>query len=70
MAINREAIVRLASEIINSDWFGPTGQCWCQEKRQFVSPDTCDDCPECSSLRSQDIRQVRYLRLHDDYRSM
>lgn len=67
--MNKKKIAEIADEILNRKWFGPDGLSWCEEKKKFVDPDACD-CPECSSLRSQDIREFRYLRLHDDYRSM
>lgn len=67
--LKRQKIVTELSDRILKDWFGPDGQCWDPKKRRFVDPDTSSS-PECRPLNSQDIRQYRYLRLHDDYRSM
>lgn len=62
--------IRKVTEEILKDWFGPTGKCWCKEKHMFVDPETCGkECPECEALRSKDIRQFRYLHLHDDFKS-
>lgn len=67
----KKIIAELSDEIIEGfrGWFGPDGKTWCPTQKKFVDPDSCN-CPECQALRSQDIRQQRYLRLHDDYRSM
>jgi cytochrome c1 len=67
--MNKKKISEIADEILDRTWFGPNGLCWCEEQQKYVDPDTCD-CPECKSMRSQDIRQFRYLHLHDDYKSM
>jgi len=67
--LKRQNIVIELSDNILNDWFGPDGQCWDPKKRRFVDPDTSSS-PECRPLNSQDIKQYRYLRLHDDYRSM
>ena len=68
MAKNKKIITELSDKILR-DWFGPTGECWCETKQKFVDPDTCKD-PACETLRSQDTRQFRYLHLHDDYKTM
>ena len=69
----KKIIIELSDDILESEgfrgWFGPNGKCWCNTQKKYVEPNSCD-CPECETLRSQDIRQQRYLRLHDDYRSM
>lgn len=69
MPKDRKKIITELSEEILKDWYGPSGECWCPTQKKFIDPDSCN-CPECSSLRAQDIRQFRYLRLHDDYRAM
>jgi hypothetical protein len=62
-------IKKIADEI-EKDWFGPNGQVWCKDKQKYITPDSCTSCnPECSTLRSQDIRQFRYLHLTDNYKS-
>ena len=70
MPISKKLITELSDEIMN-DWFGPTGQCWCEHLKQMIDPEHCPkNCPECEPLKSQDVKQFRYLRLHDDYRSI
>jgi hypothetical protein len=62
-------LIKIADEI-EKDWFGPTGQCWCKERKKFIDPEDCTGCcPECEPLRSQDTKQFRYLHLHDDFKS-
>jgi hypothetical protein len=69
MALNKKMITKLSDEIVK-DWFGPTGECWCEEKKKFIDPEDCVNCcPECKPLNSQDIKQFRYLHLHDDFKS-
>jgi len=51
-----------------SAWFGPEGKIWCEEKNKFVEPDT-KGCLESTTLKSQDEKRFRYLKLHDDYKS-
>ncbi|MDD5650269.1 MAG: hypothetical protein PHF86_07635 [Candidatus Nanoarchaeia archaeon] len=56
-------------DIINDflDWFGPNGECWCDEKNKFVDP---DECPDYAMLRDTGPgKTYRYLHLHDDYKS-
>lgn len=67
-----KVISELSNEILDTfrDWYGPSGDCWCEKKKKFIDPDEADeDCPECGNLRAEDIRQFRYLHLHDDYKS-
>ena len=73
MSLNKKVISKIADDVENDfrSWFGPNGMCWCQKKKQYVHPDTCSlsECPECATLRSDYTRQIRYLHLHDDYKS-
>ena len=62
-------IKKIADEV-EKEWFGPTGKIWCKEEKQFIAPGECSkDCPDCEALRSPDIKQFRYLHLHDDFKS-
>jgi len=63
-----KVIRRIANEILeNKDWFGPSGQCWCDELKKLVDPNRCpNSCPECKPLNEQETRKVRYLHLYDD----
>lgn len=73
MAINRKKIIELSDEIMNGfrDWFGPSGECWCDKLKKFVEPnENIKDCPECSTTRNDELSRVyRYLHLHEDYKS-
>lgn len=69
--MKKEKIAEIANQIMSDfgEWAGPDGLCWCDEKQKFVDPETTD-CPTCKAQDLTDTRQFRYLRLHDDYRSM
>jgi hypothetical protein len=67
-------IKKIADEIEDKnkekDWFGPTGECWCEKLKKMIDPSTCPKgCPECEPIRSQETKQFRYLHLHDDFKS-
>lgn len=52
------------------DWYGPSGDCWCSAKRKFVGPgEAGTECPECQDMNAQDVREFRYLHLHDNYKT-
>jgi Zn finger protein HypA/HybF involved in hydrogenase expression len=68
----KKTISEVSEEILEGfrDWYGPIGDCWCNEKRKFVTPgEAGSECPECENLNAQDIREFRYLHLHDDFKS-
>jgi hypothetical protein len=69
--MNKKKIAELANEILNGfgEWSGPDGLCWCDEKKKFIEPDSDSECTDCKTIPSTELRQIRYLRLHDDYRS-
>jgi len=64
-------VTEISDEALNGfgDWTGPSGLCWCDEKKKFIEPDSDPECTDCKTLPSHDLRQFRYLRLRDDYRS-
>jgi hypothetical protein len=60
------------NEFTSKDWFGPSGECWCEKEKKMVNPMTCYEtykCPECKLLPGTNTRQFRYFHLHDDYKS-
>jgi hypothetical protein len=46
-------------------WTGPLGLCWCDEKKQYVKPDSCKECPECEAIDDTDIHPPKYIRPKD-----
>ena len=47
------------------DWEGPSGMYWCNDKKKYVNPNKCNDCPECEAIYQVDIHPPRYLRPTD-----
>ncbi len=75
MIWSEKIVAKLISELSedtenSNDWFGPTGKIWCDKMKMMLDPSTCPKgCPECEPLRSQDVKQFRYIHLHDDFKS-
>jgi len=70
--MNKQKISQISEDILDGfrDWYGPDGLVWCEKHKTYVIPDSCSEgCPECTALKSQNVREFRYLHLHDDFKS-
>ena len=66
--MNKKLITELSDEMMDK-WFGPSGDCWCEEKKKNVKPGTCPG-PECQALGlGQTSRPFRYVQ-EEDYKTV
>jgi len=56
-------VKKIANEIIKS-WDGPSGECWCDELKEFVDPQETD-CVECEPIDQSNDHPPKYLRPKD-----
>jgi hypothetical protein len=47
-----------------TNWDGPSGDIWSEEKKKFVNPDKTDEC-DCEALYETDHHPSKYLRPTD-----